>query len=148
MWSGLKIDKSLCIWQRKEQPISILDVPFQHLKFLTHGLAADPRCDEPVGQLLIHSAQRLRQPTVEFCTDLATKAEVASKNPIQSEAMGMSFDREDITRSMEQPFLQVQRYPHLLNAIMRAAQTEMSAGVALDLQVSSHLPWHDLPAHS
>lgn len=117
---------------------SLEDASQEFLDRLTHGFASDPRCEEPFGQLLTHAAQRLRTPTVEFCTDLTTKVEVVAKYPIQSTSSTMSFEKEDITKAMEQPFLHVQRYPHFINSVMRACEFEMNAGVALDLQVQLH----------
>ena len=32
VWHGMRIDDDLRIWQRKEEPISILKVPYQNLK--------------------------------------------------------------------------------------------------------------------
>lgn len=34
LWNGMQIDAELRIWQRNEQPISILEVPYQNLKTL------------------------------------------------------------------------------------------------------------------
>ena len=31
-WHGMKLDANLRIWQKNEDPISILDVPYQNLK--------------------------------------------------------------------------------------------------------------------
>lgn len=36
---------------------------------------------------------------------------------------------------MEEPFMQVQRYPHFVNSVMRACEFELTAIVALDLQM-------------
>lgn len=116
------------------------DASQEFLDRLTHGFAADPRCEEPLGQLLTHAAQRLRNPTIDFCDDLTTKVEVVSKYPIESTTSTNTFDKEDIIKAMEQPFLHVQRYPHFVNSIMKVSEVEMSASVALDLQVGC-CPW-------
>ena len=34
LWNGMQIDADLRIWQRNEQPISILEAPYQNLKTL------------------------------------------------------------------------------------------------------------------
>ena len=43
MWNGLKIDKNLRIRQKREQLVSILDMPYQHLKSQTHAIAIRSR---------------------------------------------------------------------------------------------------------
>ena len=32
VWHGMKLDAELRVWQRKEEPISILEAPYQSLK--------------------------------------------------------------------------------------------------------------------
>ena len=34
LWNGMQIDAEIRIWQRNEQPISILEPPYQHFKTL------------------------------------------------------------------------------------------------------------------
>ena len=43
VWHGMKIDAELRIWQRKEEPISILKVPYQNLKPLVLKAAGRSR---------------------------------------------------------------------------------------------------------
>ena len=42
-WHGMKIDSNLRIWQKNEEPISILAVPYQNLKPLTMKAAGRAR---------------------------------------------------------------------------------------------------------
>ena len=43
VWHGMKIDVELRIWQRKEEPISMLEAPYQNLKPLILKAVGRPR---------------------------------------------------------------------------------------------------------
>ena len=43
LWCGMVIDKNLNVWQKQEEPVSILDTPYQNLKTQLHMQASRAR---------------------------------------------------------------------------------------------------------
>ena len=43
VWNGLVLDQNLRIWQKKGEPIDVLNMPYQNLKMLVYATAARAR---------------------------------------------------------------------------------------------------------
>eukprot|EP00039_Didymoeca_costata_P015995 m.279354 g.279354 ORF g.279354 m.279354 type:complete len:1428 (+) comp16321_c1_seq34:142-4425(+) len=100
---------------------------------LIKGQTADPRFEDPIGNLLVHMARLFKAPFLNYCNELGCKVEVVSSLPVRSN-LG-NDDSMNAAKAMEIPFLQIQRYPHYIMAIMKASELDMKASMAYDLQV-------------
>ena len=91
-------------------------------------------CDTLRSGYSIHRTAHSRNVSV-FMRFVRCCTQVVAKHPLESTTSTRSFTTEDITQAMEEPFMQVQRYPHFVNSVMRACEFELTANVALDLQM-------------
>ena len=101
---------------------------------LVKGQVADPKFEEPIGDLLLNVAKLTKVPFLNYCKELTSKLQTVLSMQHDIQSPGLTKSDEGITAAMEAPFLQIQRFPHFIKAIMRASELNMKASMAMDLQ--------------
>ena len=95
----------------------------------------DPAFDQPVAQLLFSALVTIKAAYTAYCTGLGTKLatlrDALAKNPQYREKIGHP---DKLLNAVEAPFLQAQRYPHFVNAILAATNTDRRPGAQEDAE--------------
>ena len=100
---------------------------------LVQARNADPAFDHPIAQLLSSALAAIKRAYTAYCTGLGTKLrmlkEALAKNPQYREKIGHP---DKLLMAVEAPYLQAQRYPHFIKAIMAATNTDTRPGAQED----------------
>lgn len=96
---------------------------------------ADPLCNNPVGPMLLQSVPLLHEPFLRYCSNVVQRIkmfqELMSSQPT---ARATIIDPLRVASAMESPFLQIQRYPHFIQALFRASASDPRVGAQADLK--------------
>eukprot|EP00038_Savillea_parva_P000875 m.99382 g.99382 ORF g.99382 m.99382 type:complete len:1726 (+) comp10307_c0_seq1:211-5388(+) len=138
---GVGLRKAMQLFSNVEE-IAMANAAF--LNDLLQIREVDPAFDRPMGPMLQQSLSAMFDPFARYCQDLPFRVAefrrlmmepdgALFRAALESPAGGVRLDPVAVATAMEAPFLQIQRYPHYINALWRSSQHDSRKSVGRDV---------------